>query len=101
MMKRRAEGRGEGISGVHDHGYVRKDNLLNVLCYRMATAELNKQHMDDDVSTLSSPLCPRNLTIEVRYGQQVISAHYVARLREAIAAKEHRQFLQNKYKWTD
>ncbi len=51
--------------------------------------------------TLSSPLCPRNLTIEVRYGQQVISAHYVARLREAIAAKAHRQFLQNKYKWTD
>ena len=74
---------------------------LNVLCDRMATAELKKQQTHDDAYTLSSPLRPRTLTVEVRHGQQVISAHYVARIREAIAAKAHRQFLQNKYKWTD
>jgi hypothetical protein len=74
---------------------------LNVLCDRMATAHLDLQLASPAERTLPSPLLPRTLNVEVLYGAQVISAHYVSRLRECIALDRHRLFLQTKYKWTD
>jgi hypothetical protein len=74
---------------------------LNVLCDEMATKQLNRQANNDDERTLSTPLLPRTLNVEVKYGSQVISSHYVARLRESISLHRHRTFLQAKYKWSD
>jgi hypothetical protein len=39
------------------------------------------------------------MQVEVRFGEQVISSHYVSRLRDAIGRKHHRDYLMNKYKW--
>ena len=72
----------------------------SMCCAIVWPLQSEKQQTDDEAHTLSSPLWPRTLTIEVRHGRQVISAHYVAHLCEVNTAKEHRQFLQNKYKWT-
>ena len=48
--------------------------------------------------------CPplRHLPVEVTYGTQIISSHYVTRLRDEISTAKHRTYyLQIKYKWTD
>ena len=74
---------------------------LNVLCDEMATNQLNRQTKNDEERTLSIPLLPRTLNVEVQHGSQVISSHYVARLRESICLHRHRIFLQAKYKWSD
>jgi hypothetical protein len=74
---------------------------LNVLCDRMATAHMQRQAIQPSECTLSSPLLPRTLNVEVRHGTQVISAHYVPRLRECIVSTRHRDFLQAKFKWSD
>ena len=74
---------------------------LNVLCDTMATNQLQRQAAHAEERTLSIPLCPRNLEVEVMHEGQVISSHYVARLRENISLNTHRQFLQKKYKWSD
>ena len=96
------------LTHVHSHQDKDKDFndlpfpvQLNVLCDRMATAHLKLQLHTPEECTLSSPLLPRNLNVEVKYGNQVISAHYVARLRECILLDKHRDFLQEKYKWSD
>ena len=74
---------------------------LNVLCDEMATTQLKRQAANAEERTLSIPLLPRNLNVEVKYGRQVISSHYVARLRESISLHRHRTFLQAKYKRSD
>jgi hypothetical protein len=74
---------------------------LNVLCDTMATDQMKRQETDESVRTLSIPLLPRALNVEVKFGQQVISSHYVARLRELILLARHRVFIQAKYKWGD
>ncbi|KAI2489686.1 hypothetical protein MHU86_24895 [Fragilaria crotonensis] len=74
---------------------------LNVLCDTMATEQMQRQATNEDEHTLSIPLRPRNLEVEVTQNGQVLSSHYVARLREIISSATHRQFLQKKYKWSD
>lgn len=74
---------------------------LNVLCDTMATQQLQHQVGNEEDRTLSSPLIPRTLSVAVMYKRQVISSHYVARLRECITLDNHRQFLQQKYNWSN
>jgi hypothetical protein len=74
---------------------------LNVFCDKMATNQLKRQDSNAPERTLSSPLTPRHLPIELSFRNQVISSHYVSRLREEIGLDRHRTFLQAKYKWTD
>ncbi|KAI2502774.1 hypothetical protein MHU86_11678 [Fragilaria crotonensis] len=74
---------------------------LNVLCDTMATDQLKQQSGNAAQRTLSIPLIPRTLSVAVRYSGQVISSHYIARLRESICLARHRAFLQAKYKWTN
>lgn len=74
---------------------------LNVWCDTLATNQLLLQATDESVRTLSNPLTPRNLSIQVVHGSQVISSHYISRLRTAIGLEGHRRYLQTKYKWTD
>ena len=94
----------------HVHSHQGKDTdldelpfpaKLNVLCDRIATEHMQRQEVTPEECTLSSPMLPRNLNVEVRYGTQVISVHYVNRLRECIFLTRHRDFLQEKYKWSD
>ena len=73
---------------------------LNVLCDRMATKQLLSQADNELVRTLPCPLPTRTLPVEVFYGSQIVSSHYVARLREAICTARHRIFLLKKYKWS-
>ena len=72
---------------------------LNVLCDAMVTNQLHRQQTHEEDRTLSIPLCPRSLNVEVQYGGQVISSHYVTRIRECITSKTHQFFLQTKYNW--
>lgn len=74
---------------------------LNVLCDTMTTTQMQRQGAHEEERTLSIPLCPRNLEVEVRSDGQVISSHYVARLREIISSNAHRVFLQKKFNWSD
>jgi hypothetical protein len=74
---------------------------LNVLCDRMATNQLKRQSANNWEATQSNPLCPLSLPVEVSYGRQVISSHYIARLRDEIGLDGHRTYLQTKYKWSD
>ena len=69
---------------------------LNVLCDRMATKQLLSQGDNDLARTLPCPLPTRTLPVEVFHGTQVVSSHYVARLREAICTARHRTFLMTK-----
>jgi hypothetical protein len=73
----------------------------NVLCDKMATNQLKRQRVQLDEQTQSCPLAPRNLPVEVRYGCQVISSHYISKLRDCIGMSKHRDYLQAKFKWTD
>lgn len=73
---------------------------LNVACNALATSQLKRQLDHPGEASLSSPLPLRQLQVEVRFGEhQVISSHYVSRLRDAIGRKHHRNYLMNKYKW--
>jgi hypothetical protein len=72
---------------------------VNVLCDDMATQQLIRQKSQEDQRTLSCPLTPRHLQVELAYRGQIISSHYVHRLREEICLARHRSFLQTKYKW--
>ena len=74
---------------------------VNVLCDEMATTQLLSQQSQADQRSLPCPLTPRHLPIELAYRGQIISSHYVRRLREAICLDRHRLFLQTKYKWDD
>jgi hypothetical protein len=74
---------------------------LNVLCDTMATNQMARQEATDGERTLSTPLLPRTLNVEITYARQVVSSHYVARLRESISLDRHRTFLQAKYNWSD
>ena len=74
---------------------------LNVLCGMMATNQLKRQRVQLDEQTQSCPLAPRHLPVEVRYGRQVISSHYISKLRDCIGMSKHRDYLQAKFKWTD
>ena len=74
---------------------------LNVLCDQMATNQLKRQRTNAWEATQTCPLPPRNLPVEVKIGRQIISSHYVKRLREEIGIDRHRSFLQAKYKWSD
>jgi hypothetical protein len=74
---------------------------LNVLCDEMATDQLKRQRVQIEEQTQSCPLAPRNLPVEVRYGSQVISSHYISKLRDCIGMSKHRGYLQAKYKWND
>jgi hypothetical protein len=96
------------LSHLHSHQDTQKaiaelpfPAQLNVLCNEMATNQLKRQEATDVGRTLTSPLLPRTLNVEVTFAQQVISSHYVARLRESISLASHRSFLQAKYKWSD
>ena len=55
---------------------------LNVICDRMATAQMQQQAENAWEATQPCPLPPRQLPVEVTYGTQIISSHYVKRLRE-------------------
>jgi hypothetical protein len=59
------------------------------------------QQSQADQRSLPCPLPPRHLPIELAYRGQIISSHYVRRLREEICLDRHRLFLQKKYKWDD
>ena len=72
---------------------------LNVACDALATTQLKRQLDQPGEASLSSPLPLRQLQVEVRYGEQVISSHYVSRLRDAICRTRHRDYLMHKYKW--
>jgi hypothetical protein len=74
---------------------------LNVLCDKMATAQLKRQLVNAGESTHSQAPCPRHLPIEVSLNNQNISSHYISRLRDEISIRRHRYFLQEKYKWSD
>ncbi|KAI2490389.1 hypothetical protein MHU86_24173 [Fragilaria crotonensis] len=74
---------------------------LNVLCDKMATNQMQRQALHEEERTLSVPLLARTLEVAVQYEKQVISSHYVTRLRECISLTDHRAFLQRKYKWSD
>ena len=74
---------------------------LNVLCDRMATNQLKRQSANNWEATQSNPFCPRSIPVEVSYGRQVISSHYIARLRDEIGLDSHRTYLQTKYQWSD
>ena len=74
---------------------------VNVSCDQMATAQLLRQKTHADERTMSCPLMPRHLPVEIKYNDQTISSHYVTRLREEIGLARHRLFLQNKYHWDD
>jgi hypothetical protein len=74
---------------------------LNVFCDTMATNQLKRQETQANERTLSNPLPSRHLPVEISFRSQVISSHYVSRLREEIGLDRHRKFLQAKYKWTD
>ena len=52
-------------------------------------------------ATQTCPLTPKHLPVEVKISCQIISSHYVKRLREEIGINRHRTFLQAKYKWPD
>ena len=67
----------------------------------MATTQLNRQTLHPSECTISNPLTLRHLPVEISFRDQVISSHYVFRLREEIGLDRHRLFLQAKYKWTD
>ena len=74
---------------------------LNVIGTRMATHQLKRQVSNESESALTNPLTPRHLPVEISFRNQVISSHYVSRLREDIGLNRQRTFLQNKYKWND
>ena len=75
---------------------------LSVLCDRMATDQMRRQSENArEATTQPCPLTPRTLPVEVSYGSQVISSHYIKCLREEISIARHRTFLQSKYEWTD
>ena len=74
---------------------------VNVLCDQMATEQLLRQQTHEQERTLPCPLTPRHLPVELAYSGQIISSHYVQRLREEISLSRHRLFLQTKYKWDD
>jgi hypothetical protein len=74
---------------------------VNVLCDQMATQQLLRQQTHESERTLPCPLTPRHLPVELAYRGQIISSHYVRRLREEITLARHRLFLQTKYKWDD
>jgi hypothetical protein len=67
---------------------------LNVLCDKMATAQLQCQRLTKDNAQVSlcCPLTPRNLPVEIFYRHQVTSSHYVSILRDEIGLDRHRQF---------
>ena len=67
---------------------------LNVLCDCMATEQMQRQLTDANECSSNIVLTPRDLPIEVCYGQQIISSHYISRLREAISADLQRIYLQ-------
>ena len=90
----------------HQDDKVKYDNLpfpaqLNVLCDRMASNQLKRQRFNDWECTQSCALPTRTLPIEVFFGTQTISSHYVSNLRAEISADRHRNFLQMKYNWSD
>ena len=91
----------------HQDATVAFDDLpfsaqLNVLCDAMATAQMQRQLTTASECTQSNPLSPRTmLPVEISYGSQIISSHYVARLRELIGVSSHRVYLQKKYQWSD
>ena len=66
---------------------------LNVACDALATTQLKGQLNHPGEASLSSPLPLRQLQVEVRYGEQVISSHYASRLRDAICRTRHRDYL--------
>ena len=73
---------------------------LNVQCDHMATAQLERQLTTNEWEcTNPNPFTPRNLAVEVAFGSQIISSHYISRLREAICLDRHKLFLQSKYRW--
>ena len=74
---------------------------VNVLCDQMTTQQLLRQQTHESERTLPCPLTPRHLPFELAYRGQIISSHYVRRLREEITLARHRLFLQTKYKWDD
>ena len=73
--------------------------LKNVLADKQATKQLKSQVTNDRARTQASPLPTRGLPVEVFYDGQAISSHYVARLRDEICIRGHRDFLRKKYKW--
>ena len=94
----------------HVHSHQDKDTSfdelpfpaqLNVLCDTMAINQMQRHETHAEESTLSIPLLPRTLNVEVTYTGQVISSHYVACLRECISLSNHRKYLQLKYCWLD
>ena len=73
---------------------------LNVQCDHMATAQLERQLTTNEWEcTNPNPFTPRNLAVEMAFGSQIISSHYISRLREAICLDRHKLFLQSKYRW--
>lgn len=74
---------------------------LNVWCDAMATAQLDRQLTHVDEASIPNPLPPRNLLVEVRYGGQIITSHYVSRIRDAIGRDYQRAYLQTKFQWDD
>jgi hypothetical protein len=62
----------------------------------MATAHMKRQLTDERVRTLSTPLLPGTLAVEVTYNQQVIFSHYVTRLCKSISVDRHCTFYKLK-----
>ena len=67
----------------------------------MATKQLKSQCRHVPERSLSCPLLPRTLPVEIAYRGQVISSHYVKNIRDEICLLRHRKFLQHKYHWSD
>ena len=73
---------------------------LNVLADKQATKQLKTQEEVANERTMTNPLPTRGLPIAISYGGQIISSHYVTRLREAICTDDHKEFLLIKYNWS-
>ena len=66
----------------------------NVLCDKMATDQMKRQQEGNEFeSAQTCPLPPRTLPVEVQIGTQIISSHYVKRLREEFGIRRHKAFL--------
>ena len=74
---------------------------LNVLCDKMATAQLKRQLHHAEDRTLSNPKLLRTLNVAVSVRNQIISSHYIPLLRKSISLHRHRLFLQQKYNWSN
>jgi hypothetical protein len=74
---------------------------LNVLCDGMATEQMKRQNTHVTEASSSTALPSRSLPLEIFFGSQPISSHYIKNLRFEISAKRHRSYLQAKYKWSD